>query len=269
MAEIAIGISGCGGRMGRMLVAEIAGTHGCRVAGGVDAATSAILGRDLGELAGMGALGLKAGTDIGQLFAGADVVIDFSTPAASAEHAGVAARAAKPLVIGTTGLEPAHEAALAAAARTVPIVWAPNMSLGVNLLLGLVRQVAATLGEDYDIEVVEMHHRHKVDAPSGTALALGQAAAAGRGVDLAARSQRGRDGITGPRPRGDIGFASLRGGDVVGEHSVIFAADGERIELTHRAGSRQIFARGAVRAACWAVGRPPGLYGMKDVLGLD
>jgi 4-hydroxy-tetrahydrodipicolinate reductase len=142
------------------------------------------------------------------------------------------------------------------------------MSLGVNLLLGLVRQVATTLGEDYDIEVVEMHHRHKVDAPSGTALALGQEAAAGRGVDLAAHGQRGRDGITGARRKGDIGFASLRGGDVVGEHSVIFAADGERIELTHRAGSRQIFARGAVRAACWAVGRAPGLYGMKDVLGL-
>jgi 4-hydroxy-tetrahydrodipicolinate reductase len=268
MAEIGIGISGCGGRMGRMLVAEIEGTDGCSVTGGIDAKGSAAIGRDLGELAGLGTLGIAAGDDIARLFASCDVAIDFSAPAASAFNAAAAARARKPLVVGTTGLEAEHEAALKAAARSVPIVWAANMSLGVNLLQGLVRQIAATLGDDYDIEIVEMHHRHKVDAPSGTALALGRAAAEGRGIDLAANSQRARDGITGERPKGAIGFASLRGGDVVGEHVVIFAADGERVELTHRAGSRRIFARGAVRAACWAVGRAPGLYGMKDVLGL-
>jgi len=268
MAEIRIGISGCGGRMGRMLVAEVQGTAGCRVTGGIDAKGSAAIGRDLGELAGLGALGVVAGDDIVRLLAAVDVAIDFSAPAASAANAAAAARAGKPLVVGTTGLEAAQEAALKDAARSVPIVWAANMSLGVNLLVGLVRQVAATLGEDYDIEIFEMHHRHKVDAPSGTALALGRAAAEARGIDLAAKAERGRDGITGERAKGAIGFASLRGGDVVGEHVVIFAADGERIELTHRAGSRRIFARGAVRAACWAVGRAPGLYGMTDVLGL-
>jgi 4-hydroxy-tetrahydrodipicolinate reductase len=269
MAEIGIGITGCGGRMGRMLVTEIAGTPGCRVAGGIEAKGNPVLGRDLGELAGLGALGVVAGDDPQRLFAASDVVVDFTAPEAAAAYAALAARVAKPLVSGTTGLEPAQEAAVAAAARSVAIVRAANMSLGVNLLLGLVRQVASLLGEDYDIEVLEIHHRHKVDAPSGTALALGREAALGRGIDLGARSQRGRDGITGARKRGDIGFASLRGGDVAGEHVVVFAADGERIELTHRAGSRQIFARGAVRAACWLPGRPPGLYGMKEVLGLE
>jgi len=268
MAEIAIGVTGCGGRMGRMLVAEIHGTAGCRVAGGIESAGNAVLGRDLGELAGLSALGIVAGDDPQKLFAGSDVVVDFTAPAATAAHAAIASRAGKPLVIGTTGLESAHEAAIAAAAKAIAIVRAPNMSLGVNLLLGLVRQAASLLGDEYDIEIVEMHHRHKVDAPSGTALALGREAAAARGIDLAAKSQRVRDGITGPRRRGDIGFAALRGGDVAGDHVVIFAGDGERIELTHRAGSRQIFARGAVRAARWAVGKPPGLYGMKDVLGL-
>jgi 4-hydroxy-tetrahydrodipicolinate reductase len=268
MAEAGIGITGCGGRMGRMLVAEIHGTEGCRVAGGIEAKGNPVVGRDVGELAGLGSLGIVAGDDAGALFAACDVVVDFTAPAATALHAAAAAKAGKPLVIGTTGLEPAQEQVIAAAARQVAIVRAPNMSLGVNLLLGLVSEVAERLGEDYDIEIMEMHHRHKVDAPSGTALALGRAAAEARGIDLAAHSARARDGITGARKRGDIGFASLRGGDVVGDHTVIFAADGERIELTHRAGSRQIFARGAVRAARWAVGQTPGLYGMKDVLGL-
>jgi 4-hydroxy-tetrahydrodipicolinate reductase len=268
MAEIAIGVTGCGGRMGRMLLAEIHGTPGCRVAGGIEAPDHAVLGRDLGELAGVGVLGLAVGADAARLFAISDVVVDFTAPAATAVHAGEAARQGKPIVIGTTGLERAQDDAIAAAARKTAIVRAANMSLGVNILLGLVRDVASRLGDDYDIEIVEMHHRHKVDAPSGTALALGQAAAAGRGVELAGKSARGRDGITGARKRGDIGFASLRGGDVAGDHSVIFAADGERIELTHRAGTRQVFARGAVRAACWLPGRAPGLYGMKDVLGL-
>ena len=268
MAEIRVGISGCGGRMGRMLLAEVEGTDGCRVAGGIDAKGSAAIGQDLGALAGLGALGIAACDDIATLLAACDVVIDFSAPAASAANAAAAARAKTPLVVGTTGLEAQHEASLKEAARSVPIVWAANMSLGVNLVIGLVRQVAATLGEDYDIEILEMHHRTKVDAPSGTALALGRAAAEARKVDFAANALRVRDGITGVRPKGAIGFASLRGGDVVGEHVVIFAAEGERIEVTHRAGSRRIFARGAVRAARWAVGRPPGLYGMEHVLGL-
>lgn len=268
MAEIRVGISGCGGRMGRMLIAEVEGTDGCRIGGGIDAKGSAAIGQDLGALAGLGPLGVTAGDDIAALLAACDVVIDFSVPAASTANAAAAARARKPLVVGTTGLEARDEAALKEAARAAPIVWAANMSLGVNLVIGLVRQVAATLGDDYDIEILEMHHRTKVDAPSGTALALGRAAAEARQVDFAANALRERDGITGVRPKGAIGFASLRGGDVVGEHVVIFAAEGERIELTHRAGSRKIFARGAVRAARWAVGKPPGLYGMQDVLGL-
>jgi len=268
MAEIAIGITGCGGRMGRMLIAEVHGTEGCRVAGGIDAKGSPAIGRDLGELAGVGELGVKAGDDVGALLAVSDVLVDFTLPQAAAVHAGAAARHNKPIVIGTTGLDPAQEALVAVAARSVPIVRAANMSLGVNLLLGLVRQVAASLGEDYDIEIVEMHHRHKVDAPSGTALGLGRAAAKGRGVALDAVAARGRDGITGPRVAGAIGFAALRGGDVVGDHSVIFAGEGERLELTHRAAGRQIYAQGAVRAALWGQGKPPGLYSMRDVLGL-
>ncbi len=263
-----IGVAGCGGRMGRFLVAEIHGAEGCRVAGGSVATNSPAIGRDLGELAGLGALGLKAGSDAGELFKVSDVVVDFTAPAASVAHAKLAAEHGKALVIGTTGLDAAQATAIREAARRAPIVRAPNMSLGVNLLLSLVEETARRLGEDYDIEVLEMHHRHKVDAPSGTALALGEAAARGRAVDLAAKSQRVRDGHTGARRAGDIGFATLRGGDVVGEHTVIFAAVGERVELSHRATTRQIFARGAVRAARWAAGKPPGLYGMKDVLGL-
>jgi 4-hydroxy-tetrahydrodipicolinate reductase len=269
MAEIGIGIIGCGGRMGRMLLAEVHGTPNCRIAGGIEAKGSPDLGRDLGELAGLGAIGMAAGADLAALLKAADVVIDFTVPAASVAHAGDAARQRKPLVIGTTGLDAEESRALELAARRAPIVWAPNMSPAVTMLLGLVKEVAQRLGPDYDIEVLEMHHRHKVDAPSGTALALGRAAAQGRGIDLEQHSQRVRDGHTGARRKGDIGFATLRGGDVVGDHTVIFAGDGERLELIHRAASRRLFARGAVRAACWLVGKPPGLYGMKDVLGLQ
>jgi 4-hydroxy-tetrahydrodipicolinate reductase len=268
MNEVGIGVTGSGGRMGRMLVAEIAATAGCRVAGGSEAPGSALIGRDLGELAGIGALGVTVAATPAAAFAAADVMIDFTAPAASVAHAAAAAAAGKPLVIGTTGLDADQAAALRESARRTAIVWAPNMSLGVNLLLGLVRQAAERLDQAYDIEVLEMHHRHKVDAPSGTALALGRAAAAGRKIDLGERSQRVRDGHTGARRDGDIGFATLRGGDVVGDHVVIFAGAGERIELAHRAASRQIYARGAVRAARWVIGRAPGLYGMDDVLGL-
>jgi 4-hydroxy-tetrahydrodipicolinate reductase len=268
MADIRVGIMGCAGRMGRMLVAETQAIAGLRLAGGSETPDSPALGRDIGELAGIGPVGLAATADLDLLFAAADVVIDFTVPAASAALAAQAAKSGKALVIGTTGLEAAQVKAVEAAARRVPIVWAPNMSPAVTLLLSLVEEAARRLGEEYDIEVLEMHHRHKVDAPSGTALALGRAAAAGRGIDLAGRSLRERDGHTGPRPRGDIGFATVRGGDVVGDHVVIFAGEGERLELAHRAGSRRIFALGALRAARWVVAQKPGLYGMKDVLGL-
>ncbi|HZS84817.1 MAG TPA: 4-hydroxy-tetrahydrodipicolinate reductase [Stellaceae bacterium] len=268
MSATRMGILGCGGRMGRMLIAEIAATPGCAVAGGAEAPGSDMVGRDLGELAGLPPLGIAAGSDRAALFAASDVVIDFTVPAATVAHAALAAEQGRALVIGTTGLDPAQGAAVAQAARRAPIVWAANMSLAVTLLLDLVESAARRLGPDYDIEVLEMHHRHKVDAPSGTALALGKAAAAGRGVALDSVAQRVRDGHTGPRRSGDIGFATLRGGDVAGEHTVIFATAGERLELGHRATSRQVFARGAVHAARWLVAKPPGLYDMKDVLGL-
>ncbi len=268
MADKRVGIAGCGGRMGRMLVAEVQAAPGLALAGGSEAPGSPFLGRDIGELAGIGAVGLAATAEAAALIGGADILIDFTAPAAAVEHARLCARHGTALVLGTTGLDAAQEKALTEAAARAPIVWAPNMSPVVTLLQGLVAEAARRLGEDYDIEVLEMHHRHKVDAPSGTALALGRAAAAGRGIDLAGHSQRVRDGHTGPRKPGDIGFATLRGGNVVGDHTVIFAGEGERLELTHRAGSRRLFARGAVRAALWVVGKKPGLYGMKDVLGL-
>jgi 4-hydroxy-tetrahydrodipicolinate reductase len=268
MAQTRIGVIGCAGRMGRMLIADIVAAEGCVLAGGVGRVESATLGRDLGELAGVGPVGIAASGDAEALLRDCDVAIEFSIPAATAEHARLAARLGRPLVIGTTGLRSEEEQAVKAAARLVPIVWAANTSLGINLLLGLVEQVARRLGPDWDVEILEMHHRGKVDAPSGTALALGRAAAGARGVSFDEVALRGRDGITGPRPAGAIGFAALRGGDNIGEHHVLFAGIGEQLELTHRAGNRSIYAKGAVRAAQWLVGRPPGLYGMKEVLGL-
>jgi 4-hydroxy-tetrahydrodipicolinate reductase len=262
--ERRIGIVGAAGRMGRMLVKTVSETSDCVVAGATERPGAADLGRDAGELAGIGPIGVPLTDDAAAMFAAVDAVIDFTSPAATAAHAALAAAAGCALVSGTTGLEAGHRAALEAAAAKVPIVWAPNMAAGVNLLFALTERVARVLGEEFDIEIVEMHHRHKVDAPSGTALALGLAAADGRGVAL----ESVRDGITGARGRGAIGFASLRGGDVVGDHTVVFAGAGERIELTHKAASRDIFASGAVRAARWTGGRPAGLYGMKDVLGL-
>ncbi len=200
---------------------------------------------------------------------GGDVYVDFSAPDALERNLAIATEARRPIVIGTTGLTPEHHRMIGAAARQVAVLQAANMSLGVNLLAHLVRETAARLGADWDIEIVEMHHRHKVDAPSGTALLLGEAAAEGRGIHLAASSDRGRDGITGPREPGRIGFAALRGGSVAGDHQVILASEGERIELGHRAESRAIFARGAIEAALWLKDRPAGRYGMADVLGLE
>jgi 4-hydroxy-tetrahydrodipicolinate reductase len=265
---VRIGIFGCAGRMGRLLVAEAHAAEGASVAGGCEAPGSPFLGADIGELAGIGAIGLQASPHPAALIDASDVVVDFTAPGASVVHARLAAERGKAAVIGTTGLDRGQEESIAEAARRVPILRAANVSLGVTLLSSLVEEAARRLGPDWDIEIVEMHHNKKVDAPSGTALVLGEAAAKGRGVDLHDVAQRARDGHTGPRREGDIGFAVLRGGDVAGEHTVIFATAGERIELGHRATTRQIFARGAIRAALWLAGKKPGLYGMKDVLGL-
>ncbi len=269
MADLNIGVVGAGGRMGRMLVEVITTTDGGRLAAASEAGGADTLGKDAGVLAGLDPLGVAVTDDTEGLFEAVDVVVDFTAPAATAAHADLAAAHGTALVVGTTGLNGDEEARLQAAADTTAIVWAPNMSLGVNLLFALTEQVARALQDDWDIEIVEMHHKHKVDAPSGTALGLGQAAARGRGVELDDVSQRVRDGHTGARRQGDIGFATLRGGNVVGDHSVIFATEGERIELTHKVGDRAIFARGAVRAALWTRDRAPGLYSMYDVLGLQ
>jgi 4-hydroxy-tetrahydrodipicolinate reductase len=268
MTELKIGVVGCAGRMGGIVLREVAAAEGCRLSGGTEHAGHGALGRDLGALAGVGPLGIQVTDDPAALFAGSDAVIDFTTPEATAAHAALAAQARAVHVVGTTGLNQAQEEELTKAARHTALVRAPNMSVGVNLLLVLVEQVARALDESFDVEIVEMHHRGKVDAPSGTALTLGRAAAQARGAELDEVAVRTRDGHTGVRPKGAIGFATLRGGDVVGEHTVIFAGAGERLELTHKAASRRIFARGAVRAALWARGRPPGLYSMRDVLGL-
>ena len=268
MAGTRMGVVGCGGRMGRMLVAEIAGTEGCAVAGGSEAPGSHYVNQDIGELAGIGRIGIPVGEAVEKLIRDSDVVIEFTSPAATAAHAALAADLGKAMVIGTTGLSAREAEAVRDAARRVPIVWAPNMSLGINVLLGVVREIAQRLGPEWDVEILEMHHRGKVDAPSGTALALGEAVAAGRGVKLDEVAQRGRNGITGPRNSGDIGFAALRGGDATGDHHVVFAGIGERLEIVHRATTRAIYAKGAVRAARWVVGQPPGLYGLRDVLGL-
>ncbi len=261
-------MTGAGGRMGRALTRAVLAEEKLRLVAALDRPDAEVQGEDAGLLAGAGMCGVTVGADAVAGFVDADVVLDFTTPEATAAYSELAAQARAVHVIGTTGLQGEHEERLQAAARHCRIVKSGNMSLGVNLLASLVRRAAAALGPGYDIEVVEMHHRHKVDAPSGTALLLGQAAADGRAVDLAENAIRARDGHTGPRPEGAIGFATLRGGSVVGEHAVILAGDGERIELVHRAESRDNFARGAVRAALWAFDKKPGLYTMADVLGL-
>ncbi len=261
-------IVGCGGRMGRMLVAQVHGTPGIAVCGATEAKGSELVGTDAGEAAGVGEIGVHILDDPAAAIAHGEAVIDFTTPQATAEHARLAAQAGAALIVGTTGIGPAETEVIEKAAHHVPVVWAPNFSVGVTLLMALTEQAAQILGPEYDIEVVEMHHRHKVDAPSGTALGLGRAAAKGRGVDHDDVKTAARDGHTGARNTGDIGYAVLRGGDVIGEHSVIFAGEGERVELTHKAGARNLFAAGAVRAALWARGRKAGLYTMKDVLGL-
>jgi 4-hydroxy-tetrahydrodipicolinate reductase len=266
---IRVGVIGCGGRMGRLLLRTILERgNECRLSGGVEQARSPEIGQDLGRLAGMEPFGLAATKDARALVEESDVVIEFTSPEATVHHAGLAAAAKRAHVIGTTGLSESQKAAIRRAAERTPIVLAANMSLGVALLAALIERVSRSLDAGWDIEILEMHHRMKADAPSGTALALGEAAARGRGVTLGQVAARGRDGMTGPRKTGEIGFAALRGGDVVGEHRVVFASLGERIELAHVATDRAIFARGAVQAAKWVVGHKPGLYGISDVLGL-
>ncbi|MGO8737971.1 4-hydroxy-tetrahydrodipicolinate reductase [Rhodoblastus sp.] len=261
-------VVGAAGRMGQMLVKTVVESEDAVLSGAIERPGSMALDQDAGEAAGLGRLGVRITDDPLVALLDADGVIDFTTPAATIEIAALAAQARIAHIVGTTGMTDKDLAKIEAAARHATIVRSGNMSLGVNLLAGLVEKVARTLGTDWDIEILEMHHRLKVDAPSGTALLLGEAAAKGREIALADHSVRARDGHTGPRKAGDIGFATLRGGSVVGDHSVIFAGAGERIELTHRAEDRGIFARGALRAALWARGRKPGLYSMFDVLGL-
>jgi 4-hydroxy-tetrahydrodipicolinate reductase len=262
-------VVGAAGRMGQALIRTIHTSEGVAVAGAIERAGSPHLGKDAGEIAGVGTIGVAISDDPLPAFARADGVLDFTAPAATVEFAGYAAQARIVHIIGTTGCNAEDDARIAAAARHATIVKSGNMSLGVNLLAVLVEQAARALeARDFDIEILEMHHRYKVDAPSGTALLLGEAAARGRGMALPGNSVRSRDGHTGVRPPAAIGFATLRGGSVVGEHEVFFAGAGERITLKHQADDRTIFARGAVKAALWARGRKPGLYSMRDVLGL-
>ncbi len=253
--------------MGQALVRCAAHFPDLRVVAAVERADHPDLGQDVGTLAGLRALGVGMAGTVDSA-AVADVWIDFSDHRAVPTHAGLAAQYQKRMVIGTTGLDRVETQAVEAAARQTGIVWSPNMSLGVNLLVELVRQAAGALGLDYDIEIVEAHHKHKKDAPSGTALFLAKGAAAGRKQDLDAVACYGREGITGERPRGQIGIHALRAGSIVGDHTVALASDTEIIELTHRAVSRDAFAMGALRAAMWVAARPAGMYGMKDVLGL-
>jgi 4-hydroxy-tetrahydrodipicolinate reductase len=269
MADMRLIVAGAGGRMGRTLIKAIAETDGVALAGAIEAPGSAVIGRDSGELAGLGKNGIVVAADPAPLLGNADGLIDFTSPAATVAFAEmIAKRSGFVHIIGTTGMSGENDKLIAVEAKTAVVVKSGNMSVGVNLLAALTKRVAKTLGEDFDIEILEMHHSRKVDAPSGTALMLGRAAAEGRGISLDQRAIRSRDGHTGARRAGDIGFAALRGGTVTGDHMVIFAGQAERIELTHRAEDRMIFARGALRAALWARGRKPGLYSMADVLGL-
>lgn len=262
-------VTGVSGRMGQMLVRLVLESPEVKLVGALVREGHDWVGRDVGEAMGGAPVGVIVSDDAVAVIAKAQAVIDFTTPNATIAYAELTAQARAVHVIGTTGLDQAQLDYLHAAARHAPIIRAGNMSLGVNLLVGLTRKVAAALGEDWDIEVVEAHHRHKVDAPSGTALMLGEAAASGRGKALADLRSPARDGITGARQTGSIGFSAIRGGDVVGEHDVIFAGAGERVVLRHLATDRAIFARGAVRAAIWGQDKGPGEYDMMDVLGLN
>ncbi len=261
-------VTGAGGRMGRALVEAVHASAEAGLAGATEAPGSTLLGADAGEVAGIGRQGIPIVAGLEAVERPFDVVIDFTTPGATREHVAFCEAHGRAIVIGTTGLGGADRERIAAAARRIPIVQAPNMSVGVNLCFKLLEIAARVVGSDADIEIIEAHHRHKVDAPSGTALRMGEIVAGVLGRDLERCAVYGRHGHTGPRTRETIGFETIRAGDIVGEHTVMFAADGERVEITHKASSRQTFARGAVRAAGWLMAQPPGLYDMQDVLGL-
>ncbi len=269
MTDVRIAVVGASGRMGRALIATILDTDGAALAGAIERNGADTLGLDAGALVGYADTRVIVTTDPLPVFAATDAVLDFTTPAATLHYAELAAQARIVHVIGTTGMSAEDETKLDAAARHARIIKSGNMSLGVNLLAVLVEQAAKALSADFDVEVVEMHHKAKVDAPSGTALLLGEAAAEGRGLNLEDVGVFTRQGITGPRPEGAIGFATLRGGSVVGDHSVIFAGPAERITLSHHAEDRSLFARGAVKAALWGYNNKPGRYTMRDVLGLS
>lgn len=266
---IRVAIAGSGGRMGQTLIDAVLAAPDLTLNGALEISGSALLGRDVGERSGR-ATGVAITADPASGVRNADVLIDFTRPEGTLAHLAACAAAKVGAVVGTTGLSESDKKAMREFARGIPIVFAPNMSVGVNVLIKLVEVAAQRLGDDYDVEIVEMHHRHKVDAPSGTALRLGEAAATALSRDLESVGIYARQGVTGERPGRAIGFASLRGGDVVGDHTVIFAGDGERIELTHRAGSRANFAQGALRAARFVAlkRKEPRMYDMQDVLGL-
>ena len=268
MADMRLIVAGAGGRMGRALTRVISETPGAVLTGGLEAPGSELVGKDAGVLAGLPANGIKLSADLWELSANADGILDFTVPGATIANVAIAAQRGIVHVIGTTGLSASDEAVIRSVASRAIVVKSGNMSLGVNLLAALVKRVAQSLDEGFDIEILEMHHKAKIDAPSGTAMMLGEAAAAGRQVSLDQRSARGRDGVTGARRSGDIGFASLRGGTAAGDHSVIFAGPHERIVLSHHAEDRILFAHGALKAALWAHGKKPGFYTMADVLGL-
>ena len=269
MSDMRLIVAGAGGRMGRALTRVISETPGAVVTGALEAPGSPLLGKDAGVLAGLTESGVKLSADLWSLSADADGILDFTVPGATIANVAIAAERGLVHVIGTTGLSASDDAVIKSVTQRAIVVKSGNMSLGVNLLAALVKRVAQSLDADFDIEILEMHHKAKIDAPSGTALMLGEAAAEGRGIGLGQHSVRGRDGVTGARRAGDIGFASLRGGTAAGDHSVIFAGPYERITLSHHAEDRLIFAHGALKAAIWAHGKKPGFYTMADVLGLS
>jgi 4-hydroxy-tetrahydrodipicolinate reductase len=267
VSALRLAVAGAGGRMGRALIEAGAGTPGIKVVAALDIPGSACIGRDAGEFAA-GASGVTIGSDIAAAVAASDILVDFTRPAGTAAHLAACRAAGKKLVIGTTGFDDAQLAAIRAASRDIAIVLAPSFSIGMNVTMKLVEMASRTLGADYDVEVFEVHHRHKVDAPSGTALKLGEVAAKARGQDIGAAGVFERHGLTGERKPGTIGFSVARGGDIIGDHTVLFAGTGERVELTHRASSRATYAQGAMRSALWLASQPPGLYDMQDVLGM-
>ncbi|WOH81795.1 4-hydroxy-tetrahydrodipicolinate reductase [Bradyrhizobium sp. BEA-2-5] len=269
MSDMRLIVAGAGGRMGRALTRAIAESKGAVLAGALEAPGSEMLGKDAGVLAGLPANGIKLSADLWAMSRDADGILDFTVPAATIANVAIAAERGIVHVIGTTGMSPSDDAVIRSVTNRAVVVQSGNMSLGVNLLAAVVKRVAKALDQSFDIEILEMHHKSKIDAPSGTALMLGEAAAAGRKIALDQHSARGRDGITGARRPGNIGFASLRGGTVAGDHSVSFLGPFERLTLSHQAEDRMLFAHGALKAALWAHGKKPGHYSMADVLGLS